>query len=357
MTASALVLTSEHEDLRKSLRAFLGSASSEQAVRTAMETAEGVDPAVWKRLAEQLGVLSLLVPEEHDGSGFGFLEVGVAMEEAGRALLVAPLLSTVLATAALVRSGDLEAQKAWLPGIAAGTVRATVAVPPVASDPGALTASGDALTGTARWVLDGHTADLLVVPADGGLWLVEGAARGLTREALSTVDLTRRLATVTLDRTPATRLAGEDVLAHVADVACVLMALESVGAAERILEITVDYAKTRNQFGRAIGSFQAIKHRCADMLVEVESARSVALHALGVLADGGDDLPVAAASAKAYCSDAFLAVAGDAIQVHGGIGFTWEHPAHLYFKRAKASQVLFGDPTHHRQRLAELLDL
>ncbi|MCW2621898.1 MAG: putative acyl-CoA dehydrogenase [Frankiales bacterium] len=357
---SGLVLSGDHEDLRRSLRSFLQTASSEAAVRRVMETDEGVDPAVWSRLAEQLGVTALLVPEEHDGAGFGFVEVGVALEEAGRALLVAPLLSTLLGTAAIVKSGDAAAQARWLPGIAAGELTATVALPPVGLGPVdgvTVTADGE-LSGEVPYVLDGHTADVLVVPAQGpdglGLYLVEGTAVGLQRTALQTVDLTRRLATVAFDGTPATRLAGDGaaLLQHVRHAAAILLAAEQVGAAERVLEITVDYAKTRNQFGRAIGSFQAVKHRCADMLVDVESARSALYSALWCLATDSPELPLAAATAKAFCSDAFLATSAESIQVHGGIGFTWEHPVHLYFKRAKASQILFGDPAHHRTELA-----
>jgi alkylation response protein AidB-like acyl-CoA dehydrogenase len=360
-----LVLSVDHEDLRRSVRSFLQTASSEEAVRRVMDTEAGVDPAVWDRLAGQLGVLAMVVPEEYGGAGFGFVEAGVVFEEAGRALLVAPLLSTTLAAAALVKSSDPEAKTTWLPGIAAGEVTATVALPPVGL--GALSAvsatAAGRLNGSVSFVLDGHTADLIIVPADTAagtaLYLVEGSAAGLARRALSTVDLTRRLATITMDNVAATRLQGSGtaLLAHVRHVAAVLLAAEQVGAAERVLEITVEYAKTRNQFGRAIGSFQAVKHRCADILVDVESARSALYRALWCLAHDDPALPIEAATVKAFCSDAFLNAAADSIQLHGGIGFTWEHPAHLYFKRAKASQLLFGDPAHHRAELATLLGL
>jgi alkylation response protein AidB-like acyl-CoA dehydrogenase len=365
--ASEAVLTSEHEDLRRSLRAFLASASSEAEVRRAMESETGFDPAVWTRLAQELGVTSLLVPEEHGGAGYGFLEAGVVLEEAGRALLAAPLLSTLVATDALVRSGDVSAVARWLPGIASGKLRATVALPPVGMPAPVVTASGDrgreVLDGELAFVLDGATADVVLVPAstaDGvALLVVEGGAPGLTRTPLQTVDLTRRLAHLHLASTPATRLAGDGaaLLAAARTTAAVLLAVEQVGAAQRVLELTVDYAKVRNQFGRPIGSFQAVKHRCADMLVDVESARSAAYHAIGCLQTGSDELPVAAAMAKALCSDAFLSTAATSIQLHGGIGFTWEHPAHLYLKRAKAGQLLFGDPGHHRAALADLLGL
>jgi alkylation response protein AidB-like acyl-CoA dehydrogenase len=361
---SGLVLSADHEDLRRSLRSFLATASSEAEVRRVMETPEGVDPALWSRLAEQLGVQALLIPEEHDGAGFGFVEVGVAQEEAGRALLVAPLLSTLLGTAALVKSGDAAAAAQWLPRIAAGEATATVALPPVGIPAEPVTAAADgALSGTVSYVLDGHSADVLVVPAQGpeglALYVVDGKATGVTRTPLSTVDLTRRLATVTFAQAPAARLAGDGaaLVAHVRHAAAVLLAAEQVGAAQRVLEITTDYAKTRTQFGRAIGSFQAVKHRLADVLVDVESGRSAVYRALWCLANDDPALAVEAATVKAFCSDAFLHASAEGIQLHGGIGFTWEHPVHLYFKRAKASQVLFGDPAHHRAELAGLLGL
>ncbi|MCU1594912.1 MAG: Acyl-CoA dehydrogenase [Frankiales bacterium] len=354
-TANALVLTPEHEDMRRGLRTFLQIASSETEVRRLMETADGFDAATWRRLTSEFAVTGLVVPEELGGAGFGFVELGVVMEEAGRALLVAPLLSTALATAALLASGDVEAQKSWLPGIASGDVRATVAFPPVGTTTPTVTHDSGVLTGSVSYVLDGHTASLIVVAAGTELFLVDGSAAGLTRTVLHTIDETRKLARLDLDGVATTPLAGS--VDHVRDVAAVLLSLEQVGAAQKVLESTVDYVKTRNQFGRAIGSFQAVKHRCADMLVEVESARSAAYGALGALAAGDPDAPVLASIAKAFCSDAFVACAGDSIQLHGGIGFTWEHSAHLYFKRAKASQLLFGDSAHHRQKLAEHLNL
>jgi alkylation response protein AidB-like acyl-CoA dehydrogenase len=218
-----------------------------------------------------------------------------------------------------------------------------------------VTASGDSLSGSVSFVIDGHTADVLVVAAGDALYLVDSTTAGITRTLLQTVDQTRALARLDFDSVPAAPLAGS--VDELRDIAAVCLAMEQVGAAARVLEVTVDYVKTRNQFGRPIGSFQAVKHRCADMLVDVESARSAAYGALAALAAGGDELPVLAAMAKAFCSDALLACAGESIQLHGGIGFTWEHSAHLYFKRAKASQLLFGDPAHHRAKLAAHLGL
>jgi alkylation response protein AidB-like acyl-CoA dehydrogenase len=223
--------------------------------------------------------------------------------------------------------------------------------------------SGDGwrLTGTKMFVLDGHTADLIIVAARTGagvsLFAVEGDASGLTRTPLATLDQTRKQARLTFDSTPAQLLgaegAGWPVISRVLDLAAVALAAEQVGGAARVLEMSVEYAKVRVQFGRPIGSFQAIKHKAADMLVEVESAKSAAYYGLWAASELNDELPTVASLAKAYCSDAYVHCAAENIQIHGGIGFTWEHPAHLYFKRAKSSQLFFGDPTYHRELLAQ----
>ncbi|ONH24208.1 acyl-CoA dehydrogenase family protein [Pseudofrankia asymbiotica] len=369
------MFSDEQRDLRRAVRAFLEAASPESEVRRLMETPEGYDPAVWARLAGELDLVGLAVPAEFGGSGASFVEVALVCEEMGRRLLCAPYFSTaVLAVAALLRSGDAAAQKAWLPGIAAGETLATVAL---AEESGswdadgvaaAATPAGDGwtITGTKHYVLDGHTADLLLVAARTGagvsLFAVPGAAAGLTRTPLLTLDQTRRLARVELAATPAS-LVGEDgagwpVLEHVLDLAAVALAAEQAGGAQVALDMAVQYAKDRVQFGRPIGSFQAVKHRCADMLLEVESARSAAYYAAWCAAEEDDaELTKVAAVAKAYCSDAYTQVTADNIQVHGGIGFTWEHPAHLYFRRAKSDELLFGAPSAWRDRLASRVGL
>jgi alkylation response protein AidB-like acyl-CoA dehydrogenase len=353
--SGVLRLTPEHEDMRRGLRSFLQTASAETEVRRLMDTDSGFDPATWRRLTQEFALTGLLVPEELGGVGYGWVEMGVALEEAGRSLLVAPLLSTTLATAALLEGGDAELQKRWLPGIAAGEIRGAVALPPVGTPSADVVAADGVLSGSVSFVVDGHTAEVLVVAAGDSLHVVDATAAGLTRTLLQTVDQTRKLARIDLDGVPAAPLRAS--VERLRDVAAVCLSLEQVGAAQKVLETTVDYVKTRNQFGRPIGSFQAVKHRCADMLVDVESARSAAYGALSALATGDEELPMMAAMAKAFCSDALLACAGESIQLHGGIGFTWEHTAHLYFKRAKASQLLFGDPAHHRDKLAGHLGL
>jgi alkylation response protein AidB-like acyl-CoA dehydrogenase len=364
----------EQEELRSIVRQFLEAKSPETAVREQMETERGFDPDVWKQMAEQLGLQSLIVPEEFGGQGFGYVELTVVLEEMGKSLLCAPFFSTVvLATNTLLQSGDDAAKKEYLPGIASGETIATLAFtePNGRWDESGIeataTRSGEAwtLSGTKSFVLDGHTADLILVAArtDAGvsIFAVDGGASGLTRIPLSTMDQTRKQAKLELDgvegRLVGADGAGWDVLSTVLDLAAVGLAAEQVGGAQQCLDMAVEYAKVRVQFGRPIGSFQAIKHKCADMLLEVESAKSAAYYAAWCASEMNDELPSVASLAKAYCSDAYFHAAAENIQIHGGIGFTWEHPAHLYFKRAKSSELLFGDPTYHRELLAQRIGI
>jgi alkylation response protein AidB-like acyl-CoA dehydrogenase len=339
-----------------------------------METAEGYDEAVWQQMAQQLGLQGLAIPEEFGGSGYTYVELIVVLEEMGRALLCAPYFATVaLAANALLASGDDGAKKELLPGIASGETIATLALTEETGkwDEAGVTLeatkSGDGYTlrGTKSFVLDGHTAGLILVAARTAagvsLFSVAGDASGLTRTALATMDQTRKQAKLTFDNTPA-RLIGTDgsgwaILSKTLDLAAVALAAEQVGGAQKVLDMSVDYAKVRVQFGRPIGSFQAIKHKCADMLLEVESAKSAAYYAGWAAAEDSDELPVVASLAKAYCSDAYFHATAENIQIHGGIGFTWEHPAHLYFKRAKSSELYLGDPTYHRELLAQRIGL
>ena len=364
----------EQEELRKTVRSFLEAKSSEAAVREQMDTEAGYDQAVWSQMGEQLGLQGLVIPEEFGGSGYGYIELVVILEEMGRSLLCAPFFSTVvLAANTLIHSGDDAAKAAHLPGIASGETIATLAYtePSGKWDESGITmqatASGDGytLSGTKMFVLDGHTANLIIVAArtDKGvsLFAVDGGAAGLTRTALSTMDQTRKQAKLEFSNTPATLIGtdgeGWSVLSRVLDLAAVGLAAEQVGGAQKVLEMAVDYAKVRVQFGRPIGSFQAIKHKCADMLLEVESAKSAAYYGLWCAAELNDELPSVASLAKAYCSEAYFHATAENIQIHGGIGFTWEHPAHLYFKRAKSSELLFGDPTYHRELLAQRIGI
>jgi len=364
--------TEEQQELRRGLRRFLEDKSSSQQVRRLMETEEGYDRAVWSQMAQQLGLQGLTIPEEHGGAGGGPVEQLIVLEEMGRVLLCAPYFSTaVLAVHALQASSDAAAQAELLPGIAAGTTIATLAVP---EDDGSWSTdrlqtrarrSGDAyvLAGSKSFVLDGAIADLLLVVAQAEegptLFAVDGRSPGLSRRPLQTIDMTRKQAALTFDAVPA-RLVGSAggagaVVEKILQLAAVALAAEQVGGAQRCLDMSVEYAKLRVQFGRPIGSFQAIKHKCADMLLEVESARSAAYYAAWAAADGSSELPLVASLAKAYCSEAYFHVAAENIQVHGGIGFTWEHDAHLFYRRAKSSEVMLGSPTHHREIAATYL--
>ncbi|MFZ4670227.1 MAG: acyl-CoA dehydrogenase family protein, partial [Microthrixaceae bacterium] len=342
----------EQEELRGIVRSFLSDKSDEATVRELMDTESGYDQATWTQMAEQMGLQALVIPEEFGGQGYGFVELVVVLEEMGRRLLCAPFFSTVvLAGQTLIHSGDDAAQQQYLPGIASGETIATLAYtePNGKWDASAVTMtatkSGDTwkLNGTKLYVLDGHTANLIITAAvtDAGisLFAVDGDAAGLTRTALSTMDQTRKQARLEYADVEGTLIGtdggGWDVLSKVLDLAAVALAAEQVGGAQEVLDSSVQYAKDRVQFGRPIGSFQAIKHKCADMLLEVESAKSAAYYAGWCASELNDELPQVASLAKAYCSEAYFHAAAENIQIHGGIGFTWEHPAHLYFKRAK----------------------
>jgi alkylation response protein AidB-like acyl-CoA dehydrogenase len=364
----------EQEELRAAVRRFLTEKSPETEVRRLMDTTEGYDPAVWSQMADQLGLQSLTIPEEFGGSGFSYVELIVVLEEMGAALLCAPFFSTVaLAANALLTSGDVDAKKNYLPGIASGETIATLAITEDNGkwDFGGIECTaqrkGDSwsLDGHKMFVLDGHVADLIIVAARTAegvtLFAVDGDAAGLTRTPLPTMDQTRKQARLEFSGTPATLIGAvggaEPGLSKTLDLAAVALAAEQVGGAQHVLDASVEYAKTRIQFGRPIGSFQAIKHKCADMLLEVESAKSAAYYAGWAAAEDSDELPVVASLAKSYCSEAYFHAAAENIQIHGGIGFTWEHPAHLYFKRAKSSELLLGDPSYHRELLAQRIGI
>jgi alkylation response protein AidB-like acyl-CoA dehydrogenase len=364
----------EQEELRRIVRQFLEDKSPETAVRELMAGEKGYDDAVWRQMADQMGLQGLIIPEDFGGSGYSYIELIVVLEEMGRALLCAPYFATVvLAANTLMHAGDDAAKADYLPGIASGDTIATLAFTEdngrwdEAGITATATASDDGYTidGHKMYVLDGHVADLILVAARSGagvsLFAVDAAAAGLSRTALSTMDQTRKQARLEFSSTPArligTEGAGWAVLERVLDLAAVGLAAEQVGGAQRCLEMSVEYAKVRVQFGRPIGSFQAIKHKCADMLLEVESAKSAAYYAGWCAAELNDELPSVASLAKAYCSEAYFHASAENIQIHGGIGFTWEHPAHLYFKRAKSSELLFGDPTYHRELLAQRIGI
>lgn len=366
--------TPDQEELSRYARQWLDERAPLDEVRRLMETEAGFDSAQWKELGE-LGWLGMAIAEEHGGAGYGFMEQAVLAEQMGRTLYPSPFLATAVMGASLVAAfGDGHQRAELLGGVASGDRTLAVAF----TEPGggwaiddfASTArpNGDAWTisGSKSFVLDGHTADTLIVAAisEGkvGLFLVDGDGEGVTRTRLDVMDLTRPQADVELAAAPAVRLGDGQTpagpaLAAMLDRAVAFVAMEQVGGAQACLDMAVDYAKTRHQFGRAIGSFQAVKHMCADMLVAVESAKSAAYHLAATVDHDPAEVATAARLAKSYCSEAFYRCAADTIQIHGGIGFTWEHNAHLYFKRAKSSELLFGDPVEHRRRLADLLEI
>ena len=367
--------SAEQDEFRSGLRRALEARSPAKEVRRLMATEQGFDREGWKKLNQELGLTAVHIPEAYGGSGFGYGELGIVLEEMGRSLLCAPFFSTaVLATTAILNAGTEAQKKALLPQIASGDLTATLAfseesgLSDAASVALAATPSGATwrLEGTKSFVLDGHTADLIVVLArrpgstgDDGLsfFTVDGKAAGLTRTPLKTMDETRKLARLTFIRTEATLLSGEgDAAAPFAKTmqqAIVCLANEMVGGAERLREDALAYVKMRMQFGRALASFQTMKHKAADMLVDVEMAKSAAYYAAAALDEGDEELPMLASLAKASAAEAYLQTAIHAVQMHGGIGFTWDNDTHLWFKRAKSSEILFGDANEHRERMMQ----
>lgn len=369
----AFTFSDEQEEFRSIVRRFMDDKSPRTEVRKLMDSEQGYDPAVWQQLSEELGLPGIHIPEAYGGQGFGFVELCIVLEEMGRALFCAPYFSaTALAATTIIHAGT-EAQKlALLPGIASGQTLATLALSETNQDwlpsntqlSATPAADNYLLNGEKSYVLDGHIADLLIVvartPGSTGnnglsLFTVAADATGLNRRLLKSLDPTRKLAHLTFKQTPATLL-GElntagDMLPPILDLAAVALASEMIGGAQMMLQSALDYAQLRMQFGRLIGSFQAIKHKCADMLLDVELAKSTAYYAAAAAAEEAPDLPAVASLAKAYAADTYMKSAAECLQIHGGIGFTWENDTHLYFKRAKSSEVFLGDPNYHRDQL------
>jgi alkylation response protein AidB-like acyl-CoA dehydrogenase len=371
----------EQELLRNTARKFFENECPSETVRRLMETPEGINAELWKKLAEQ-GWLGLIYPEQYDGMALGLVDLVVLMEEMGRAVAPGPYFSTVLLGGlAILEAGGEGQKKEWLPKIAAGDKRVALAwmEPSAQLGPAGVTLTAVekdgkyALSGTKLFVHDAHTADALVVAArtrpgagaDGvSLFLLPKGTKGLEVTLLPTMDQTRKLCevacsdvTVGGDALLGAAGSGWAPLARVLDRATVALCAEMCGGAQKVLDMTVEYAKIRQAFGRPIGSYQGVKHRAADMLVDVENSKSITYYAAWALDEGSPEAPLAVSMAKAYVSDAFRRVSAAGIQLHGGIGFTWEHDLHLYFKRAKGSEFTFGDATHHRERVAQLVNL
>jgi alkylation response protein AidB-like acyl-CoA dehydrogenase len=378
--------TEEQEELREMARAFLSECSSSEQVREAMDKPEGYDPEVWGRIGAELGWPAVTIPEEYGGIGMTYVELVALMEEMGKVLLCSPFFSTVcLGVNTLLEAGTEEQKQSLLPEIAEGNTTATLAF---SEDNGrwdataveatatkTATKEGDAfiLKGCKSFVADGHTAEHLIIAARSegtqgeegiSLFLVKSDTPGVVRTRLDTLDQTRAQAKVELQdvSVPASALMGEEggawpALKRALDLAAIALAAEQVGGAQRCLDMSVEYAKERVQFGRKIGSFQAIKHKCANMSLQVESARSAVYYAAWAAAENEPDLSELASIAKAYCSDTYNFCSGAAIQVHGGVGFTWEYDCHLFFKRANSSQGFLGSPAYHRELVAQHIGL
>jgi alkylation response protein AidB-like acyl-CoA dehydrogenase len=367
-------LTAEQQAMQESVRRFFETHSTLADARRLMDTGAGYDEGVWRQMAEQLGLQSLAIPVEYGGAGFSFFELAIVLEETGRALLGGPFFaSAVLAAMVIQYSGDTSAMAQYLPGIASGT---TIAALAITEDDGSWELAsvqaraekdggGYRISGVKSFVVDGALADLIIVAAKVdhglGLFAVEAGADGLSRTSLPTLDGTRKMARLILDSTPA-RLVGaagdaEPGLRQTLQAAAVALSAEQVGGTARCLDMAVEYAKLRVQFGRPIGGFQAVKYICADMYTLTESARSAVLYAAWCVANRTAEVPISSSLTKAYCSDAFYRVAADNIQVHGGIGFTWDHDCHLFFKRATSTAQFLGSSDYHRELVAQELAL
>ncbi|MDD2857307.1 MAG: acyl-CoA/acyl-ACP dehydrogenase [Candidatus Nanopelagicales bacterium] len=355
----------ERSEFRSSVRDFLSSASPETRVREVIAGGTGLDEAAWKGLSADLGITGLLIPEEFGGQGMGMAEMVVALEEAARALAVVPLLSSgVLAPLAIQLAGDAQANATYLPGLADGSSIMTLA----GIDGGGVTTqardeNGWSLYGTKTAVLNAQIASQILVtattPTGTGLFVVDAKGLGVVITPQDALDLTRPTALVTLEGAPAVRIGGEysEAFGTLVSLGRIATSAELLGMSEKLMEVAVDYAKTRVQFGKPIGAFQAIKHRCSEMFAHVESMRAAVETA--ALVDPSDTVALheQALVVKAYCSRFAPWIAEATIQVHGGIGFTWEHCAHLYLRRVKTDEVLFGNALVCRDELQQLLGL
>src|SRR5271169_2248347 len=352
-------LSESQEFLKDSARKFFAGECPSAEVRRLMETDTGYEASLWFKLTDQ-GYTGIIFPEAYGGVGLGKVELMLLMEEAGRALLPGPFFSTVVLAGAVLDTVCSAAHKhKYLAPICRGEARATVAI--LESNASwnpedvQLTASNGKLSGEKVFVTDAAIADFIIVVARNGVFVVDSKANGLKISSMSAVDLTRKLYVVEFTNTPAEEIGASADLAHAFDIATAALAAELVGGMQRTLDITVEYAKTRKQFGKPIGMFQAVQHQCADMYLETESARSAVYYAGWALEENAPDAATAVSIAKMYASDAARTVGNRGIQIHGGMGFTWENALHLYYRRAKASETAFGDATFHRERIASMV--
>jgi alkylation response protein AidB-like acyl-CoA dehydrogenase len=352
-------LSESQEFLKDSARKFFAGECPGAEVRRLMETDTAYDAALWSKLTNQ-GYTGIIFPEEYGGVGLGKVELMLLMEEAGRALLPGPFFSTVVLAGSVLEAVSTPAnKKKYLAPICRGEARATVAM----LEAGAswnprdvqLNATNGKLNGEKLFVSDAAIADFIVVVARNGVFVVDSKAHGLKISPMSSMDLTRKLYVVEFSNTPSERISATAELSRAFDIATTALAAELVGGMQRTLDLAVEYAKTRKQFGKPIGIFQAVQHQCADMYLETESARSAVYYAGWALEENSPDAANAVSIAKMYSSDAARTVGNRGIQIHGGMGFTWENDLHLYYRRAKASETAFGDATFHRERIASLV--
>ena len=353
-------LSESQKILKDNARRFFSAECPITEVRRLMASDTAYDPHLWKKMAEQ-GFTGIIFPEEFGGLGLGKVELALLMEEMGYALVPGPFFSTVVLAGSLLDAcASTEQKKKYLEPICSGAARATVATlmeagPRPDSDDARISFANGKLTGRKLFVPDAAVADFILVITSYGVLLVESKATGIKIAPMNTLDFTRKLYTVDFNNTPAEKLANTTRWTSALDVATAALVAEMVGGMQRTLDITVQYAKTRKQFGKPIGSFQAVQHKCADMYLETESSRSAAYYAAWALQEDAPDAAVAVSIAKMYASDACRDVGNCGIQVHGGMGFTWENDLHLYYRRAKASETMLGDATHHRERIARLV--
>ena len=352
-------LSESQQILKDTARKFFAGESPIATVRKAIETETAFDATLWTKLAEQ-GFTGIITPEEYGGMGLGNVELALLMEEAGYALLPGPFFSTVaLAGNVIDACASPEQKKEYLGRIADGRARATVALVEAAgswdTEGLKLSFAGNKLNGTKLFVTDAAVADFIVVIGGDGIFVVDAKAPGVHVEPMKGMDLARKIYSVDFSNTPAERLGNAGGLSRALDVATTALCAEMTGGMQRVLELAVGYAKTRKQFGKPIGIFQAVQHLCADMYLETESSRSAVYYAAWALEENMPDAMAAVSVAKMYASDASRSVGNRGIQVHGGMGFTWENDIHLYYRRAKASETMLGDATFHRERIARLV--
>ncbi|HYX52933.1 MAG TPA: acyl-CoA dehydrogenase family protein [Candidatus Limnocylindrales bacterium] len=352
-------LSESQQILKDTARKFFAGECPMPEVRPLMETETAYDKALWEKMAAQ-GFTGIIFAEEFGGMGLGVVELALLMEEAGYALLPGPLFSTIWAGSMMDACGSEQQKQKYLPKICSGQTRGAVAFLETGTswnlDDLKLSGSTGKLTGSKLFVCDAAIADFLVVPCADGVYFVSSGASGLKITPMKGMDLTRKIYSVQFSNTPAEKLAGNlSSSARALEMATVALTAELAGSMQRVLELTVGYAKTRKQFGKPIGSFQAVQHMCADMYLETESVRSSAYYSAWALQENTADASVAVSIAKMYASDAARNTGNRGIQVHGGMGFTWENDVHLYYRRAKASETMLGDATFHRERIAQLV--